>query len=287
MLWLDGAEVAGTVAPFDLRDRGLLLGDGLFDTALVVNGQIVWAGAHLDRLAASCAAMGIPFDRAAVRSVAMTAAERIGQGALRITVTGGAAPRGLIPPEDCRPQVIVAACPGLPATMFRPVTLGTTAIRRNEHSPVSGIKALSYLDAILATREVRANGAEEPLFLNTGGNVACAATGNLFAIVGDSLVTPPLSDGVLPGVARGAVMRIAGRLGLQVSEQGLTLAGLLSADAAFMTNSLRLISVAGSIDGKQLGKLPHSGIARLATSLVAEVTQDCGEWGAPLERIAG
>lgn len=286
MLWLDGTELSGTVAPFDLRDRGLMLGDGLFDTSLVVNGRMVWADAHLDRLAAGCTQLGIPFDRAAVESTAATASARLGRGALRITVTRGVAPRGLIPPDDCVPHVIVAAYPGLPATMFCPVALGTTAIRRNEHSPLSRIKALSYLDAVLATREVWGNGAEEALFLNTAGRVACCATGNLFIILGNTLVTPPLADGVLAGVSRAAVIRIAHGLGWQVNEQGLSPEEILCAGMVFVTNSLRLISVVSSIDGKRTAGPPHPIFDALLAGLVAEIARDCGDWSAPLERVA-
>ena len=61
MLWLDGERLDGTCAPFDLRDRGLMLGDGVFDTAMVAGGQVIFGAAHLERLAGSCRSFGIPF----------------------------------------------------------------------------------------------------------------------------------------------------------------------------------------------------------------------------------
>ena len=92
MFWLDGQRLTDSTVPFDLRDRGLLLGDGVFDTSLVLNGVVVFADRHWDRLAASCAAFGIPFDRDAVVATLDMAAAEVGTGALRVTVTRGAGP---------------------------------------------------------------------------------------------------------------------------------------------------------------------------------------------------
>jgi len=66
--------------------------------------------------------------------------------------------------------------------------------RRNEHSPLSRIKALPYLDNVLALSEARAQGADDALMLNTGGTIACGTAANVFAIRGGRLETPPLRD---------------------------------------------------------------------------------------------
>ncbi|WP_201742215.1 aminotransferase class IV [Mangrovicoccus ximenensis] len=62
--WADGTLSASPEMPFDLTDRGLLLGDGLFDTAMVRGGRVAFGAAHLDRLEAACATLGMPFERA-------------------------------------------------------------------------------------------------------------------------------------------------------------------------------------------------------------------------------
>ncbi|MEG9529420.1 MAG: class IV aminotransferase, partial [Hyphomicrobiales bacterium] len=67
MLWRDGAIVPGTTAPLDLTDRGLTLGDGLFDTALALGGRIAFEAAHIDRLVASAARLGIPAEPERIR----------------------------------------------------------------------------------------------------------------------------------------------------------------------------------------------------------------------------
>ncbi|MFC6047881.1 class IV aminotransferase, partial [Methylobacterium hispanicum] len=62
MLWLDGRLGAETVAPFDLTDRGLSLGDAVFDTALALDGRVAFADAHLDRLVAGAETLGFSVD---------------------------------------------------------------------------------------------------------------------------------------------------------------------------------------------------------------------------------
>src|SRR5262249_21346872 len=106
----------------------------------------------------------------------------------------------------------------------------------------SQLKALGYLDAILAHREAVARGHDEALFLNTRGNVACAATGNIFAVFGREIVTPPVSDGVLPGIIRAFLLAESHGVQLKAVEASLDGDDLIAADHVFVTNSLRLIA---------------------------------------------
>ena len=267
MLWLDGDRLEGTTAPFDLRDRGLMLGDGVFDTAMVAGGQVVFGAAHLARLAGSCRAFGIPFDPEAVAPTIARAAAEVGTGALRVTVTRGAGPRGLLPPSVPAPRVILAGHPGAPATAWRPLALALTEIRRNETSPTARHKCLSYLDAIAALQAAAAAGADEVVFRNMAGRAVCCATGSLFVVRDGALLTPPVADGVLPGILRAEVLRLARDLYPTVREQSLDLSDLQAADAVFVTNSLRLIAPALSLAGAPLPFRARARVADLARAL--------------------
>ncbi|NEU11259.1 class IV aminotransferase [Methylobacterium sp. BTF04] len=242
MLWFDGALIAGTRAPFDLTDRGLTLGDGAFDTALALDGRIVFAEAHVARLVAAAASLGFAVDPIQIAEAMRAVASAFPQAAIRTTVTRGSGPRGLAPPAEPRPMLWASAAPVAPGFAFAPLRLHPTAIRRNETSPTSRLKTLGYLDAVLAAGEARAAGFDEALFLNTRDAVACAGTGNLFALFGTRLATPPLHDGVLAGIVRGEILGSATAFGFKPEERSLTLPELLRADAVFLTNSLRGIA---------------------------------------------
>lgn len=276
MLWFDGQRVDGTVVPFDLRDRGLLLGDGIFDTALVLNGQIVFGAAHLDRLAAGCATLGIPFDHAKAEVTWRQAASDIGVGSIRMTVTAGPGPRGLMPPADPRPGIIVSGATGDPVHAFRPIRLVSTAIRRNETAPSARLKSLGYLDAIQAMREAKDQGGDDALFLNTQGRVACAGTGNLFMVAGQRLITPPLEDGVLDGITRGILLNLAEVAGLAAIEESFLPQDILSADGFFMTNSLRLVAQVTAIDGITLPNRATPLMSPIIDALNERIRGECG-----------
>lgn len=259
MIWVNGAAATGAAA-IDAGDRGLLLADGVFDTALVVNGGVVWRAAHDARLVAFCAAIGIAAD---ADCAGLPLARRIGEamdlasagmalGSVRVTVTRGPGPRGVAPPQTPRPTVIAARAPMTEPAAFRPLSLWVSGVRRNETSLASRIKSLAYIDSVLETAHARAAGCDEPLFLNTRGEVACSGVGNVFILRGRRLLTPPVEAGALPGVARCAVMQLAPRIGLEAAEHGFTLEELAGADAVYVTNSLRLLAPVTRLGGAPL-----------------------------------
>ncbi|WP_018263038.1 aminotransferase class IV [Methylobacterium sp. WSM2598] len=273
MPWLDGALVEGPTLPLDPADRGLTLGDGVFDTALVRDGRVIFEAAHVARLVASAAALGFPLDPAAVTAGMHAMAAGRERAALRTTATRGSGPRGLRPPPAPRPRLLVTAAPlADPGTAFAPLALRTTGIRRNDTSPTSRHKTLGYLDAVLAAEEAARAGADEALFLNTRGRVACAGTGSLFALIGGALVTPPLADGVLAGIVRGWILARAPDLGIAAQERSLRPEDLAGAEALFVTNSLRLIAPVRALDGRACRDgLQDGRIRRLADALREEV----------------
>ncbi|AWN37306.1 aminotransferase class IV [Methylobacterium radiodurans] len=276
MLWLDGRLCAETVAPFDLTDRGLSLGDAVFDTALALDGRVAFADAHVARLVAGAATLGFAIDPDRVRAAMRALAETGPRLAIRTTATRGTGPRGLKPPAEPRPVLYATAAPSAAALAFAPLSLHVTEIARNETSPIARLKTPGYLDAVLAARDAAAAGFDEALFRNTRGRVACAGTGNLFGILGDRLVTPPLADGVLPGIVRAEVLALAGAAGLVSEERSLALPDLLAADAVFLTNSLRLIAPVRAVGGTAFGSTGHSGLARLVAALTERVAASCG-----------
>ena len=276
MLWREGALHDGTVLPFDLADRGLLLGDGVFDTALALGGRVVEEEAHLARLGAAGTALGFAVDLAEARAAMRAVAARHPRAAIRTTVTRGAGPRGLRPPAAPRPVLWAAAAPLRPGTAFSEVSLGWSAIRRNETSPASRHKTLGYLDAVLAAEAAAQDGHDEAVFLNTAGRVACAGIGTLFAVSGREVATPPLDEGVLAGIVRARVLALAPGLGLGAAERLLTPEDLAQAEAVFLTNSLRLVAPVRRIGDRDYASAGHPAVLALREALSREIAQACG-----------
>jgi branched-chain amino acid aminotransferase/4-amino-4-deoxychorismate lyase len=240
-------------------DRGLLLGDGLFETLLAHQGRMVDFEAHADRLIRGCGALGLPAPQSERLAEAATAVLR-DQGleavraAVRLSWTAGSGGRGLERPDAPAPRLIAQAAPA-PA-IETPATLVSVAVRRNEHSPAARLKTLSYLDNVLARRAARTAGADEALMLNTAGEIDGGAAANLFWIGGGRLFTPALACGVLDGTLRAQVLARAARAGVEAIEVRAGLSALASAEGAFLTNSLIGVRAVATIDGRALAAHP-------------------------------
>ncbi|MFT8554499.1 MAG: aminotransferase class IV [Zymomonas mobilis] len=241
-IWLNGVLANNAVAEFNLNDKGLLLGYGVFDTALVIADKVAYREAHLEKLTKSCAALSLPVASSFLSEMMEKAAKDLPLGVIRITVTGGVGPRGMSFSPEAKPNVIVSASP-IAATIFCPeIRLVLTPLRRNESSFTARIKTLNYLDAIMAVTEARQKSFDDALFLNNAGHVACSSTANLFMIRDGCLITPPVSDGILAGIMRANILRFAKSRDIPVEERSIGYEELLEADDIFLTNSLRLIS---------------------------------------------
>jgi branched-chain amino acid aminotransferase len=276
MFWFEAALHDGSVVPVDLTDRGLTLGDGFFDTSLAHNGRVFLRKAHLDRMVASADVLAIPFDATAAARALDALAAGIGDGVLRLTVTRGGGARGLALPAHPKPLLFGAAAPVPAGAAFPVLALATSPIRRNETSPAAQLKALPYLDAILALRDAATRGADDVLFENMAGHIACLSVANVFAVFGRHLVTPPLADGVLAGTVRGLILGQTASLGFVAEERSMTLAELLAADAVFATNSVRLLAPIRAIDATSFASADHDGVRRLQAMLSDAIVTECG-----------
>jgi branched-chain amino acid aminotransferase len=277
VFWFNGALQERPVVSFDLTDRGLNLGDGVFDTSLARNGRIFRRKSHIDRMADAAEILGIPFDEMAAGAALDALAGAIGDGAVRLTLTRGPGPRGLSFPKNPAP-ILYGAAAAMQTPLFPVLKLGTTSIRRNETSPASRIKALPYLDSVLALEQASARGADEVLFENTHSRVACLATANIFAIFGRQLVTPPLSDGALAGTTRAFVLSKAHGLHFDVAERSLPLEKFSRADALFATSSLRLIAPCGQLDAIAYPSEANEIVMELQASIKEAIAAECGRF---------
>ena len=257
MIYINGVIERQSEVRIDPADRGFTLGDGLFETLRAYRGRPFRLADHLERLARAAAEIDLPLplDAPAIAAAVteVLAANRLHDrdAAIRITLSRGTGPRGLAPPADPRPTLVISAVAYAPLPELCSATL--VGIRRNEGSPLSRMKSLAAMDNVLAAGEAAKRGAEEAILLNNGGRVACGARANLFALIDDRLVTPPISDGVLPGIARLVVLDLAAALHVAVEETALLPADLDRAREILLTNSLFEIRSVGRFDGRELG----------------------------------
>jgi len=224
---------------------------GLFETLLVAGGEPVELDAHLARIGASCGELlGAPLPPRTAELVREHAAG-IALGRLRLTVT--ATPDG--------PRATASSVEVDPALVFPSPEHGAAALRTLRLT--GGLGAHKWVDrtALSAIREP-----EVALLLDADGTVLEASRANVFAVRGDTLLTPPTDGRILPGTARRALLEVAAAEGIEAREQRLAIEDVLGAEEAFLTGSVRGLQRAGSLDGEPL---PSAGeiSQRLAAGL--------------------
>jgi branched-subunit amino acid aminotransferase/4-amino-4-deoxychorismate lyase len=134
----------------------------------------------------------------------------------------------------------------------------TTTNPINEHSRLAGHKTHNYMENMLLLESVRAEGYSDVLRVNSAGVLAETTVANLFFIKQGRLCTPALSTGILPGVIRAEVLRLAESLAIPVEEGSYAPAVLQEAEAVFLTNSTVGIRSMDTICGSGLDLILQS-----------------------------
>ena len=244
-IWLNGELVAGDRPAISAADHGLLVGDGVFETAKVVDGRAFALRRHLERLRHSAEGLGLDLPRSDAQLTAGVAAvieaNQPGVGRLRITVTGGPGPLGSARGDD-GPTVVLATGPA--GTWPASADVVVVPWPRNERSPVAGLKTTSYAENVVALAHAQEQGAGEALFANLAGNLCEGAGSNVFVGLDGRLITPPLSSGCLAGITRDLVLETT-----DAFEADVAMDDFARADEAFLTSSTRDVQPVAGIPG--------------------------------------
>lgn len=255
-----GKLLRGAATRISPIDRGLLYGDGLYETMRCYWGKLFRLDDHLARLARGAEVLDLELGARAIAKFQKMIPEAVritGHQScrVRLTVTRGEVKGDWRDASAVGEPTVLIEVNQLPDDPeLRSVTLATVSIRRDERSPLSNIKSLNFLPSILARAEARRLGADDALMLNTLGQVAEASSSNIFAVFGDELVTPPVEAGILPGIVRLTVLELAPSLGLRPVERTLLPADLIEADEVFITNSVREVVRVAVLDGHRFAE---------------------------------
>jgi branched-chain amino acid aminotransferase len=260
-IYLDGKLVPKEQAVISVFDHGFLYGDGVFEGIRVYDGNVFRLREHIDRLyeSARTIALEIPLTAAEMiqATVDTVAANEKKDAYIRLVISRGPGDLG-IDPAKCRKAtvvIIVDAIALYPQEVYdKGVSLVTSSVRRIPIESLDPrIKSLNYLNNILAKLEAKNAGCPEAVMLNHHGHVAECTADNLFMLKNGHLKTPDLMQGALAGITRGAVLELASKRGIKVSETVLALHDLYNADECFLTGTgAEIVPVVG-IDGRRIG----------------------------------
>jgi branched-chain amino acid aminotransferase len=259
-LWafVDGVYSPQEDAVVPVLDRGLLLGDGIFETVRVKRGTPEYFREHFDRFCASAAAVRMrqPWSREALEEICAGLCHRsdLEDASVRVTLTRGAY-RGTLSDTGDAPRLL-AICARIdridPGIVSRGVAVAVAAVPR-VHELAPSIKATQYLAAVLARLEADDQGCYETLFSDPRGRVLELSSASFFAVRSGRILTPPLRLGILAGITRSAVLRLARGARIPAREAVLRLNDLGSIDEAFLTSAVRGVVPVVRLGGANVG----------------------------------
>lgn len=239
----------------DLAHSSARHGAGLFETIRIRHGQALRLDAHMARLAHGAAFLGLepPPETYVVDAFLEnhTACSRLSSGVLRLLAVDESLIVSVSPWEPSRPARI-------------DIAISHRVVRRSAN-PLNRFKTMAYLDNLLLTREAEDHALFEVIALNEAGRLTDGGRMNLFLVKGEAILTPPLNEGALPGIARGALLEA----GL-ASEAALEVEDLKQADAVFLTNALHGVVPVHGVEGHLPKDAKHPAIQACAEILNAD-----------------
>ncbi|MBI1292107.1 branched-chain-amino-acid transaminase [bacterium] len=270
IVYIDGEFLPKDQAKISVFDHGVLYGDGVFEGIRYYQRNIFRLEEHIERLLSSAKyiLLDVPWSAKEIADAVVETCRRNKQddGYLRLCITRGQGTLGLNPYLCPKPTMFIIATKIqlYPAEYYeKGLPIITAATRRYHAGALSPrVKSLNYLNNIMAKLEAVHSGTLEAIMLDDQGFIVECTGDNVFAVKKGVLYTPPTYQGALRGITRDAVIEIAGRLGITVKEERLTLYEAYDADEFFLTGTAAEIVPVIEIDKRKIGNHEPGPITR-------------------------
>lgn len=239
---------------------GFMNGWGVFSTIRIYDGVLFAFPRHYRRMKHDAAMLHVPFtiptDELERLLLKLVEANNAHNATLRVSVVRNRG--GLFEGAGIRRDADVVAFTADLAAWGNGVKLAYVANARHGASPFAGTKITSWAQNLTWYEEAHQKGLDEVILLNEHGQVSECTSANIFAVLGDQVVTPPLSgSGCLPGITRAILMEEIALPGIAMSERDLTPQQLEAADQVFITSTTRNLLPAIELEGKPLRQKPE------------------------------
>ncbi len=267
-VYVNGRVTGEADAVVPVFDHGFLYGEGVYEVCRTYAGRVRLLARHLARLRNSAALIGlpVPFDDATLGAriedtlaAAGLSPHRDGlpDAYLRLLLTRGVGELSYDPRACPEPSLVIIARPHTPpaASVYETgVTVALVDVERNRRQALNPlIKSNNLLNNALAMQQALSRGAFEAVMRNHEGHLAECSQSNLFVVRAGVVKTPPVGEGLLPGITRAFVLELCGLVGAESRETVLVESDLLQADEAFLTSTTREIVPIVRVDSTVVG----------------------------------
>jgi D-alanine transaminase len=281
IVYVNGDYLPEAEARISIFDRGFIFADGIYEVSAVIGGRLVDCEAHLARLETSCAEIRLPLPWSRAELIAihqeLVARNGVDEGGVYLQVTRGAADRDFAFPKETTPTLVMftqarnmSAAPAA-KTGIKVVTCPDIRWVRRD------IKSVALLAQVLAKQFAAEKGAAEAWMLE-GDVVTEGGSSTAWIVKGKTLISRPLSQKVLAGITRKAVLAFLDESGFSFEEREFTLTEALDAEECFITSATSLVMPVVSIDGHSI----HNGAPGPAALRLREIYLDFAKTGGAL-----
>ena len=286
LAYVDGRIVPLAQARIPVEDRGLQFADALYEVAAVFNGKMLDWPQHLVRLRRGLAALFIDFPMSdaalTLQAKRLIAANGHADAILYLQISRGAARRDHGFPADAHASLIMTVRRfnftqrvAQQRTGVGVITVNDMRWRRVD------LKTTGLLANVMAKQDARAAGAFEAWLVGPDDVVREGSSTNAWIVKDGVLITHPLSESILPGIARAALLRLAAGAGISIAERPFTLAEAHAADEALLTSTTAPLLPVVAIDAQPVGNgTPGPVAAQLAALVWSDIAAHTG-WHAP------
>ncbi len=283
LVYIDGEYRAKHDAKISVYDHGLLYGDGVFEGIRAYNGIVFRLQEHIERLyeGLKITRIDVPYSKEDMTNSVVETLRRNNytDAYIRLVVTRGRGNLGLDPRSCPRPSVIIMTEPVGPAHGKEAREKGVTAIfsgyrRDMVDGTTHELKSLNYIQSVLAKFQAVDAGADEVMMLDHRGMVSEFHGSNMFMTKKGVIHTPTSAAGILHGVTRSRVIKLAEELGYEVRERDITPYELLTSDEVFLTGTMAEIVPVVKVNGISIGDGKPGPVTKEIIRGFQRITQD-------------
>lgn len=254
-VYLNGEFLPEDEAKISIFDRAVLFGDAIYEVSGVMDGKLLDFDLHIQRYYRSLTELDIPapLDRDKILDAfrKLVALNQVTDGMVYIQITRGEADREFVWQDDLQPTVFMFTqqiSPDEIEMMDSGMSLKSVDDIRWARRD---IKTVNLLGQVLAKKIASDAGADEALMIDRDGYITECGCTSFFIVKKDLLLTRPLSNDILPGVTRKALIELCTSHGIRLVESKFDLKEALSADEAFVSGASSLFPVV-EIDGQKI-----------------------------------
>ena len=282
IVYVNGTYLPEEEAKISVFDRGFIFADGIYEVSAVLDGKLVDCEAHLDRLFRSCGEIRLilPWSKAELLEIHREMIRRndLTEGGVYLQVTRGAADRDFTFPKDAVPSIVLftqarnyTSSPSV-KTGLKVVTFPDLRWERRD------IKSVGLLGQVLAKQHAAEQGANDA-WLVEDGVVTEGASSTAWMVKDKTIISRPLSNKVLPGITRKALLAFLAETDFSFEERTFTLEEAFEAEELFLTSATQFVMPVTTLDGHSIHNGAPGPVTMRLREIYLEHAKDGGKLG--------